>query len=371
MDEQSLIYDRVVTQIQENKKARDSGDIVNIPMPFPRLAKYLPGIQKGRYIGVTANQKVGKTKITDFLFLYNTYEFYMQNKDKMGLKIFYFCLEESKEKKLYEVISYTLYKKYGIRVSPDELDSQFNDRPSLSEDILQKIKDLRNYFEEFENIVEFIDDIRNPFGIYTTVRAYAETNGHYVYKEINKKSGDTVKKERIQDYYVPNNPNEYVFVITDHISLLTPEEKDGRDIRKAMESFSRNYCMKMRDRWRYIVVNVHQQAQATEGVQNKKANKLQPSVDGLGENKTLGRDYDLLLGLFSPHRHEIPMYEGYIINEEGKGFRDLYRELSVIANRRGPAISTDLIMLAEVNAFEELPAIGTSSLTKYYLKYGT
>ena len=127
----------------------------------------------------------------------------------------------------------------------------------------------------------------------------------------------------------------------------------------------------MRDRWDYIVINVHQQAQATEGVMNKKADKLQPSVDGLGENKTLGRDYDLLLGLFSPHRHEISTYEGYTINEHGKGLKDRYRELSIIANRRGPAVSTDLIMLAEVSAFKELPAIGSSDLLKYYTKYGT
>jgi hypothetical protein len=364
------LYSRVLNQIKENKEARDRGEIVNIPLPFPRLSKYLPGFQKGRYIGVTANQKVGKTKITDFLFLYNTYKFYLKNKDKMSLKIFYFCLEESKEKKMYEVMSYTLFEKFGLKVSPDELDSQFNDRPSLSQDIIEKLESLGSYFSEFQEVIEFIDDIRNPFGIYSRVRAYADQNGTYTYKTIEKKEGNTVKKEQIEDYYTPNHPNEYVFIITDHISLLTPEKSQGYEVRKAMEVFSRKYCMKMRDRWKYIVVNVHQQAQATEGVQNKKANKLQPSVDGLGENKTLGRDYDLLLGLFSPHRHEITTYEGYPINEGGRGFRDKYREFSVIANRRGPAISTDLLMLAEVNAFKELPAIGTKELTNLLLKYG-
>lgn len=58
MDRQSLIFDRVLEGFKENKLKRERGDIVNIPFPFPRFSKFIPGIQKGRYIGVTANQKV-------------------------------------------------------------------------------------------------------------------------------------------------------------------------------------------------------------------------------------------------------------------------------------------------------------------------
>ncbi|MGB0431152.1 MAG: hypothetical protein ACPGLV_11810, partial [Bacteroidia bacterium] len=48
------------------------GKINCIPWGLPRFEKYSPGIEQGKYYMVTANTKVGKTKLTDFLFLFNT-----------------------------------------------------------------------------------------------------------------------------------------------------------------------------------------------------------------------------------------------------------------------------------------------------------
>jgi hypothetical protein len=36
--------------------------------------------------------------------------------------------------------------------------------------------------------------------------------------------------------------------------------------------------------------------------------KLKPSADALGDNKLVGRDVDLMLGLFWPHRYNIDTY---------------------------------------------------------------
>lgn len=371
MDEKSLIFNRVVDEIAENKARRERGEIVNIPFPFPRFSAYVPGIQKGRYIGVTANQKVGKTKLADYIFLYSTFKFWQQNRDKIKLKIFYFTLEMSKEEKIKEAISHFLYiqTKGKIHKSPDQINSQFQGYV-LDNMTLDEIKKLEDTFREFEEIVEFIDTIKNPFGIYKHVRTYAEANGKYVYKTIKTVDENGNEESlKVEDYYVPNHPNEYVIIITDHVSLLQ-NENGGNDPKATMDKFSKEYCLKMRDRWKYIPVNVQQQAQAQEGVENKKANKLQPSVDGLGESKIIGRDYDLLLGLFSPFRHRIESYNNYNIFDPmtGKGLQESYRELSVIANRRGQMISTDLYFDGAVNYFKELPSPGSKDLAELYKK---
>jgi hypothetical protein len=47
-----------------NKFLREQGRDINIPIPFPRMGRYLPGIQKGRYYIVTANSKVSPIKLT-------------------------------------------------------------------------------------------------------------------------------------------------------------------------------------------------------------------------------------------------------------------------------------------------------------------
>ena len=56
---------------------------------------------------------------------------------------------------------------------------------------------------------------------------YAKTHGKTYYKTIMVKEVDelgiTSEVERkLFDYYVPDDPNEYVMFIVDHISLLEP-----------------------------------------------------------------------------------------------------------------------------------------------------
>jgi len=38
--------------------------------------------------------------------------------------------------------------------------------------------------------------------------------------------------------------------------------------------------------------------------------KLMPSAESLGDNKIVGRDADLMIGLFWPHRYNIENYNG-------------------------------------------------------------
>lgn len=159
------IFNRVVDEMSINKSLREEGKNINIPFPFSRFSRYLPGIQKGRYYIITANSKVGKSQVADYLFLYNPFNFVRNNKTNIKLKIFYFTLEMNKEEKIKQAIAHFLYRKSakGIRISPETLDSQFENY-ILEDKVLTEIKGLKEEFEEFEKCVTFIDNIRNPFG---------------------------------------------------------------------------------------------------------------------------------------------------------------------------------------------------------------
>jgi hypothetical protein len=52
------IYNRVKATLKQNKQNRLEGKLNCIPWSFKRLTRALPGVQKKRYIGVTANSKV-------------------------------------------------------------------------------------------------------------------------------------------------------------------------------------------------------------------------------------------------------------------------------------------------------------------------
>lgn len=260
MGERNSLFNRVYKGIESNRQVRLDGGYNCIPWKsLPGLSSVVPGIQKGTYTIVTASTKVGKTQLGDFLYVFEPYEFVEKYKPKnISLKIFYFSLEMSRERKLKSFLAYKIFKDKGIIISPENLDSVFENKV-LDESTLKLVASYKDYFDKFEETVEIIDNIRNPYGIFKHVRDYMHANGKFVTKkkEFYEEDGTKITKE-VNDYYLPNNPNEYVIVITDHISLLTPE--NGSNAHQAMSKFSSEYCLHMRDKWKCAVVNIQQQA---------------------------------------------------------------------------------------------------------------
>ena len=290
-----------------------------------------------------------KTQIADWLFLYNTIQQVIDKNLNIRLKIFYFTLEMSKEEKMLSAFSNIIYVKEGIRIPPTDLRSTKADR-ILSDEILEIISKYESYFTKIEEIVEFIDDIRNPYGIYKFVRSYAQANGTQHTKTIDIKG----KLTEIDDYYEPNDPEEYVMVFIDHIGLITPEEENGRrmSLHQTIVKLSSDYLLRLRNKYGYIPVVIQQQASAQESVENMKVGKLKPSLDGLGDCKLTQRDANVILGLFSPFRHEIKDYLGYDVTK----FRDNIRFLEIIGGRNGGGGTVcPLFFDGAVNFFKELP----------------
>jgi hypothetical protein len=297
-----------------------------------------------------------KTQIADYLFLYNVVSQVIENKIDVPVKIFYFTLEMSKEEKMLAAFSHILYVKEGIRIAPQDLSSTKADRV-LDENVLKIIEKYSEYFRKIEEIVEFIDDVKNPTGIYNLVRSYAAENGTQHKKKVEFIDNVTKKVKEIKeidDYYEPNDPEEYVFIIIDHISLIS-QEKDGDRLLNKHESIvklSSNYLVKLRNKYGYIPVVIQQQAQAQESVENLKAGRLKPSLDGLGDCKLTQRDANMVLGLFDPFRHQIPTYEGYNI----KLFKHRIRFMEILANRNGrAAVTCPMYFDGATNFFKELP----------------
>jgi hypothetical protein len=360
------IFDRVKKELYDNKKIRESGEYTCIPFKLlPDLGKVVPGVQREKYSICTAGSKVGKSKLAQFLFIYNPYHFVTKFETNISLKIIYNSLEVSKEEILCQYLSYRLFVDHKLIIAPDKLRSNFEDYV-LEDNVLKLIECYDEEMQRFESMVHIQDTVKNPFGLYSAARSYAYQNGQHFDKSGTKipvedliSPNETIRNKALFsiDSYVPNNPNEYVIIITDHISLLTPEK--GSDLWNTIGHFSNHYCMSMRDRWKYHVVNVQQQAADQDKQQftfrgDSIVAKLRPSPDGLADNKTTQRDVNLMFGLFAPHRYKIENYEGYDIDKLG----DNYREFSVILNRSGTGfINMDLFFHGACNYFHKLPNV--------------
>lgn len=344
-----MLFDDAWYKIQSNK----NNEINTIPFGFKRFEEYLPGILKKHYYILTANAGVGKSQITDYMFLYQPFNYWLQNREKFDFEIHYFSLEMDRESKIIAGMTKRLYEKHKLRVSPMELLS-FN-KNKLPDYIFEAIYKTREYFELMLSKVKFYDDQMTPTDIQAIVDKYALENGKEVRRIVDGKD--------YFDRYIPNNPNKFVIFITDHLAELNVER--GLDLKGTIEKHSDNN-RKNRNKYGFTFVDVQQQMAAKEDQEFYQGlsivTKLEPSLHGLGESKLTQRKANIVLGLFAPNRFELPDYRGYNI----KLLQDNFRSLSILKNRNGISnVHTGLYFDGATNYFEELPR-GTDMTTAFY-----
>lgn len=366
-----MLYDDVLVELSSNKERRKSGDVVAIPWSLPRLSSVLPGIEQGRYNLISASPKAGKSQLTDFLYVFQPIEWILSNPgSSITLKIFYFSLEVSKGTKIKAAICYKLFTDYGIVISPQKLASIFSGY--ILDDKIESIinsDSFKSWFKSFERIVMYYDTIRSPNSIFHLVKSYAEhpSNGSYTYKTIDWRNDDgTYTPTQVKDKYIPVRPNEYVIVIVDHIGLL--QTAPGETLHQTILKYSSEFCLVMRDKWKYIPVIVQQQSADSSRAQfnyrgDTIIDKIRPDSEGLADNKYTARDVDLMVSLFYPKRYNINKYEGIDLDRLG----DSHREFMINLNRNGVSnASIQLFFLGSSSYFTEFPR----ELTEFdYNKY--
>lgn len=319
----SLIQ-RVLENAKERREKILSGKVNCIPSPFKTFRYDFPGVELGTYYLVSGGAKSSKSKITNFLFLFNSILYAYHHPELVRLKVFYALLEEKAENITGKFICYLLYilSDKRIRIDIKTFKSVDEDR-ILSPEILQLLGTLeyQSILRFFEEHVVFIPD-RNPTGVYHTLEKYAEANG-----TIHRKKVEGYEKE-IFDYYEPNDPDEYVLCIIDHISLISCER--GMDLRNSIKKLS-EYLKIVRNKYNYIPVVVQQQNSESLSLEAFKANKIRPTQKGLADSQDPGKDCDVMLGITSPFSWELKEYLKYDITK----LRGYSKFLEIVLGRDG------------------------------------
>lgn len=368
------IFEEALGSIREAKRLRESGGVNSIPFGLASLDRHVPGVMGGIQYLITASSGVGKTQLSKFLFVNQPYKFIKEHPELgIKIKILYFALEESKQEFMYSLISNRLKEKHDVTISVMQL---MGINFTVPDDTMAKIEECKAYFEELEGCIDVIDTISNPTGIYKYVEGYATDHGthHYkphVFRTSHSNGSITEETKMIMDYYEATDPKEIVVVIVDHASLLQPETIGGKatSLHEAMTYMSANYGRKhITKHYKYCLAIVQQQAADTEKQQYTSAGqsieaKLEPSLNGLGDNKLTQRDAFIVIGLFAPERYQIDKHMGYDV----KILKDFYRCLMILKNRMGtPNTRLALLFNGISNIFSELPKPGTPELRTIY-----
>ena len=351
--------------IQRRQRVED-GKYNCFPFPFERFRRIYPGVEQGKYILLTANQKVGKSKLADYLFIYEPL-FYTMDHPELKAKILYFSLEMSAKEKYNEFLCQLLFRLDNIHIDTRRLRSV--DAP-CDPHIFELLESERyqKYIRAFEEMVIFDDTIKNPTGINKKCRDYALEHGHFnyiTYEAANELTGEMETRKGVDPIkpYTQDDEDEYRIIILDNAANLSVE-KGCKDQREAIEKMSK-YNITLRKQLNYIVVFIQHQAQSQEGIENIKLDRMRPTTDGLGDCKTTSRDANCVMGLYSPFKFDKKEHLNYDITK----LQGYCRFLEVLEDRDYGANGhvCPLFFDGATSTFKELPkSTDTERLNRYY-----
>lgn len=352
----SSIFDRALGQIESGIAGNNKG----IPIPFPRLRKYLPNIQQKTYYLIGAGTKVGKTSFADDVFFYGAYDYYKYLKDSgqldgFELDIDYFSYEIDSETKIIKGINRLLWHDYGLIVDTNTILSR--GASHCSQEIFELVQGYREYFEEMEDIVKIHDMPDNPTGIYKYLKNKAKLHGTEYSKNINDDPEGTPVMRF--DRYEPNNPKRYHLIFIDHVALLMEER--GFNTKQNIDKMSQ-YLVGFRNNYGMTPIVIQQLAFDSESDERHNSGRLTPTLKDFGDSKYTTRDANVIMTLFSPYRYNLERFQGYDVAAMG----NTYRNLEILENRDGePNINLGLNFIGPCGTFRELPKSSDMNKAKY------
>lgn len=348
---------------------------VQIPMGFERLSFHV-GLRKSTYYLLGGYTGSGKTSLLDDAFVLNPYDFITshRNTSNIKLKIFYFSMERRKNYKLSKWISRKIFLDKGITISVNKILGWVSEEYKLKDEEKKLVDTYKDYINDMlNNVVTIIENPQNPIGVKKVIDKYADENG---------------KWEKIDEHnrrYIPNNPNELVLVIYDHIGLQKKETRkypSGDIIRlsskKEIIDQSSEDARKFRDVYGYSIVKVSQFNRSIANPTRIKNGDVEPMLEDFKESGNVTEDADVAMSLFDPMRYKVEDPSGYNLNKLRDQYgAKMYRNLKVLKNSYGSDdLRIGLAFNPIVGMFKEMPKITettdetyNSVITgKYFLK---
>jgi len=369
-----MIFERLINNIENNYQRHLDGGFNFIPVGFKRFSKYVPGVVKSSYTIVTASSGVGKSKFTRFFYVSNVLDFVKNNPD-INVVIIIFSLELSAEEYLADILCAFLKRDYNIDISYRELLSIHGEGEDVkvNSKIIEYLKSYQDYVDFFNKHVRIYTNIKNPYGMYKKCR-------DVIINTVKGREDVKLDEEGTEmKYWRYDDDNVFIEVIVDHISLTQPETNKSTNqtmtLHQAMSKFSSDYGLTLKNYYQAHLIVVQQQAADKERVEHDFSGKsieakLEPSLDGLGDNKLTARDATEVIGIFAPDRYEIKEHPkgGYNIEI----LKDTYRSVKLLKSRySAPNLRIGMLFNGATGTFEELPKVEEFKTDRDYVKYLT
>jgi hypothetical protein len=317
-------FQRFLSQVKKGIE----GNAVFLPLRQKKLGSKI-AITKSMYLLFGGMPGSGKTAIVDSVFLLDIYDWWLENR-KNTLVTPYWIYRSMERDRIYKIAKWTAYKMYKdhkILIDVPTLLGWPNKLFELTDEILAIVASYDSYFEELLKHVTIIDGADNPTGIWMFVKEYMT------------KRGTIEKIDAYNKRFVPNDPNEIIFHITDHVGKIKPEkQKDTNHMLTDKQILDKHsaYMGEARDFYGLVPIDISQLNREIEDTIRNLKTDLSVSPKDFKGSGNMYENADIVIGLMNPYKLKDFDHMDYDIKAfvDEKGY-NRFRSLKVIKNSFG------------------------------------
>jgi len=321
--------------ILEFKKGQQGGN-KGIPLGdgLINVTNAINGLQKGRIYSVASGAKVGKSTFVDYAFLINPWIYAIKN--NIQIEWIYNSYEIDRISKEFDFAAYFLHHDFGIEkiklpnnalkkgkdiidFCPDYLRGRIQDDEGNLIPVCESVKNalktvyekrivpLFGEYDEYGNLIKkgaifFNEDRNNPTGIYKHLMSHAESQGRIIKNRFGN-------GERIVGY-VPDNPDKYTVVITDHLRKFILEQ--GFTMKQNIDKFV-EYTVILRNLCKFSFIHIIHTNRSIVDQDRLKFSRdlLYPTAEDVKDTNNLSEDSDYLFTLMNPNDDKYHLKEHF------------------------------------------------------------
>lgn len=272
----------------------------------------------------------GKTSIVDSTFVLEPYLWWKNNREKTNINPYwiYRSMERKTSHKIAKWTAYLLFVEHGVLIDVPTLLSWPNRKYKISEKEVALVDSYKNFFDEMQERIIIYDGTTNPTGIYRDAQKFVEARGEY--KQIDK----------YNKIYVPHNPNDVIFHVTDHIGLLKGEQ--GATTDKAILDLHSSYMIELRDKYGITPLDIIQLNRNIEDTYRLNTTDVDVKPSDFAGSSDMYQNADVAVGLLNPYKLKVFDYGGFkidrFVNETNE---NRFRALKILKNSFG---SDDIVI---------------------------
>ena len=234
----------LLEQIQKGIQGLNKG----LSSGLPKLDGYTYGIIRENITLVGGSSGSGKSSVTSYIAIYNAYKAFLESEGKEDPYWLIFSFEMSEAALLLRLLSMHLWEEYKLIVSHKDLLSL---ESPLPQEIYDKIEASTTWLNGLVKRCIIIDKPVTAKGLYGKCKSFAELHGKFQLKQ----SG-VYNNEEWESYdYIPNNPQQYLIVVVDHVKLF--DTQPGHTAKQEIDEACK-YLIYFRDKCKFTIYMVQQ-----------------------------------------------------------------------------------------------------------------